>query len=55
MNQTEAKYAENLKRCQILGAVEWFAFEAIKFRLADRTFYTPDFIVMLGNGELEAH
>jgi intracellular sulfur oxidation DsrE/DsrF family protein len=27
----------------------------MKFRLADRTFYTPDFNVMLSNFEMEMH
>jgi hypothetical protein len=35
--------------------VAWFKFEGIKLRLADNTFYTPDFAVMLANGELELH
>ncbi|WP_175904178.1 hypothetical protein [Burkholderia seminalis] len=29
--------------------------DQIKFRLADNTFYTPDFAVMLASGRLEAH
>lgn len=33
----------------------WFKFEGIKLRLADNTFYTPDFAVMLTNGALEMH
>jgi hypothetical protein len=27
----------------------------MKFRLADATFYTPDFMVMFANGSIEAH
>jgi len=37
------------------GEVAWFKFEGIKRRLADNTFYTPDFFVMLADGALEAH
>ena len=33
----------------------WFKFEGFKLRLADNTFYTPDFAVMLVNGALEMH
>jgi hypothetical protein len=55
MNKTEARYAETLWQRQIAGEVAWFKFEGMKFRLADNTFYTPDFAVLLSNGELEAH
>lgn len=37
------------------GEVAWFKFEGIKLRLADNTFYTPDFAVMLADGALEMH
>lgn len=37
------------------GEIAWYKFEGIKYRLADNTFYTPDFAVMLANGELQAH
>lgn len=54
MNKTEARYAEHLKKIQ--GTViAWFKFEAIKLRLADNTFYSPDFAVMLTDGTLEMH
>lgn len=33
----------------------WFAFEPHKLRLADRTFYTPDFGVLLMDGTFEFH
>jgi hypothetical protein len=33
----------------------WFEYEAVKLRLADKTFYSPDFAVMVANGELEMH
>ena len=55
MNQTEAAYAQHLEGLKRGGFLEWYAFEAMKFRLADNTFYTPDFMVMLCGGELEAH
>ena len=37
------------------GDIVWFKFEGMKFRLADNTFYTPDFAVMLEDGQLQAH
>lgn len=55
MNKTEALYAETLEDAKTAGTVKWFAFEAIKLRLADNTFYTPDFFVMLATDELECH
>jgi hypothetical protein len=55
MNRTEAAYADHLEMQRRAGAVEWFKFEALKFRLADNTFYTPDFIVLTKEGFLEAH
>ncbi|ECA2524339.1 DUF1064 domain-containing protein [Salmonella enterica subsp. enterica serovar Bovismorbificans] len=54
MNKTEEAYSEHLKR--ITGTViAWYKFEGIKLRLADNTFYTPDFAVMLTTGEMELH
>lgn len=55
MNGTEAEYSAMLSLRQRAGEVAWFAFEAIKLRLADNTFYTPDFFVMLAGGTLECH
>ncbi len=55
MNKTEAAYERDLKDAIALGDVAWYRFEGLKLRLADNTFYTPDFSVMLSNGELECH
>lgn len=55
MNKTEAAYAATLDARRHAGEIAWFLFEGIKFRLADNTFYTPDFAVMLADGTLEAH
>jgi hypothetical protein len=55
MNKTEAAYAATLELRRAAGEIAWFKFEGLKFRLADNTFYTPDFAVMLASGELEAH
>ena len=55
MNRTEAEYEQLLKIRLQAGEIAWYKFEGIKLRLADNTFYTPDFFVMLANGELEAH
>jgi hypothetical protein len=55
MNKTETAYAATLDQRRTAGEVAWFKFEGIKLRLADNTFYTPDFAVMLSNGALEMH
>ena len=55
MNRTEAAYAVDLRDAEYLGDVAWYKFEGVKLRLADNTFYTPDFAVMLASGELEMH
>jgi hypothetical protein len=55
MNKTEAAYAATLELRRAAGEVVWFKFEGLKFRLADNTFYTPDFAVMLASGAMEAH
>lgn len=55
LNETESAYDRLLKARQQAGEIAWYAFEGMKFRLADNTFYTPDFAVMLANGELECH
>ncbi|WP_314439408.1 DUF1064 domain-containing protein [Massilia timonae] len=55
MNKTEAAYAATLDARRHTGEVAWFKFEGIKLRLADNTFYTPDFAVMLADGVLEMH
>ncbi|MBA59656.1 MAG: hypothetical protein CMQ40_10875 [Gammaproteobacteria bacterium] len=55
MNKTEARYSLLLEEEKRAGRIQWFAFEAVKLRLADRTFYTPDFLVMLEDGTLEFH
>jgi hypothetical protein len=54
-NKTEAAYEELLKAMQFTGEILWYRFEGIKLRLADNTFYTPDFFVMNAEGQLEAH
>jgi hypothetical protein len=55
MNGTEAAYAEHLAGQQRALEVLWFKFEGLKLRLADNTFYSPDFVVMTGAYALECH
>ena len=46
MNKLEGRYSrEVLEVWKRAGEIEDYKFEALKFRLADSTFYTPDFMV----------
>ena len=55
MNRTEAAYNDRLEALKRLGEVLWFRFEGIKLRLADNTFYTPDFAVLAADSVMECH
>jgi hypothetical protein len=55
MNKTEAAYSQHLDALKFSGQVAWFKFEGVKLRLADNTFYTPDFAVMRSDGLMEMH
>lgn len=55
MNKSEEAYAEHLKELLHQGRILWFRFEGLKFRLANNTFYTPDFAVMNEAGQMECH
>lgn len=55
MNKTETAYANYLETQKQFGDVEWYEFEPMNLRLADKCFYTIDFLVMLKNGQLECH
>lgn len=55
MNKTEAGYGQYLELLKRAGEVLWYRFEGVKLRLADNTFYTPDFAVMAANGQMELH
>ena len=46
MNKTEHEYYLILEAQKQKGKIAWFAFEAVRLRLADRTTYTPDFAVV---------
>ncbi len=46
MNKTEAAYAQRLELLKRAGEILDYMFEPLKLRLADNTFYTPDFLVV---------
>ena len=37
------------------GTILWYEFEGIKLRLADNTYYTPDYAVIAADGVMEMH
>lgn len=55
MNKTEAAYGQHLELLKRAGEVLWYRFEGIKLRLADLTFYTPDYAVMMADGQMQIH
>lgn len=50
MNKTEAKYAFVLEALKRNGQISEYYFEAIKFRLGDNCYYTPDFMIIDNQG-----
>lgn len=55
MNKSEAAYAQHLETRRLAGEIRSWAYEALKLRLADRTFLTPDFFVWHADGIVECH
>lgn len=53
MNKTEARFKREV--LDDLSGVLFVSYEAIKLRLADRTWYTPDFIVWMKDGNDRAY
>ncbi len=53
MNKTEQAYADYLECQRQRGEIQFWLFESLKFKLADLTFYTPDFLVVLPDGLIE--
>ena len=46
MNKTEKAYAAHLGMLKLAGEIIDYKFEGVKLKLAPRTFYTPDFLVV---------
>lgn len=55
MNKLEREYATHLALRKAAGEISDFWFEGIKLKLADRTYYTPDYLVQFADGTLELH
>jgi hypothetical protein len=55
MNKTEKNYSEYLEVLKINGEILDWKHEPFNLRLAKRTFYKPDFVVITLNGYIEIH
>lgn len=54
-NKLEAAYEAYLDLLFRGGQIQGYRFEGIKLKLADNTFYTPDFLVFAEDGVVELH
>lgn len=55
MNGLEARYSQHLELLRNTGRVASWRFEAVKLKLAPKTFLTVDFWVVLPDGGIELH
>lgn len=55
MNKGETLYSEHLDRLRAAGALAAWWYEPLNWRMADNTYYRPDFLVMRDDGALELH
>ena len=55
MNGTEKLYATWLEARKRSGDISDWMYERVTFKLGDDLRYTPDFFVLLPNGEVEIH
>lgn len=55
MNGLERDYSMRLQALKREGAIEAYWYESFKIRLADKTWFTPDFLVLTADGFLEFH
>lgn len=55
MNGLESRYAGHLDMLKITGQIQGWRFEAVKLKLAPKTFITPGFWVVMLDGTVEFH
>lgn len=55
MNKTERNYSHHLQKRKVNGEIKDWKHEPFNIRLADRTFYKPDFAVITNNNYIEIH
>jgi hypothetical protein len=54
-SKLEKRYADHLALQQKAGAIAWWGYEALTFKLADNARFTPDFVVITRDYEIEIH
>lgn len=55
MNRTETRYSEYLANRLLIGEIQWWEFEPITFKLGKDLRWTPDFLILTRELELEFH
>jgi hypothetical protein len=55
MNRLEKSYSEHLGLLQFGNVIHCWRYEKLKLKLAKKTWLTPDFLVIAGDGALEFH
>lgn len=55
MNKTESAYAQHLELEKAAGEILWWRYEPMKLRLADGSYFTPDFGVLTRGCLFEFH
>lgn len=55
MNRLEEAYAQHLECQKMAGVIRDWRWEPMKLRLADRTYYDLDFLVIAGDDAVEVH
>jgi hypothetical protein len=55
MNKLEASYASHLALLKNAGEIHDYKYEPVKLRLAVKTGYTPDFMVIMPDGTIVFH
>lgn len=53
MNKWESQFAAHLESEKRAGLIQWYAFEWLRFRLADGAWFKPDFACVTNKGQLE--
>lgn len=54
-SKLERDYAQHLKLMEHDGTIRSWLHHPMRLRLADGTYYTPDFLVVMPNGGVELH
>lgn len=55
MTRPEVAYEAHLQSRHRTGEVAWYGYERTKLKLADNTFFSPDFTLLLADGTIEHH